>query len=203
GLHPERRRGAAARWHVERVGHRRDARHDRHAVELARVIDVQMKAHDPARERRLDSPGADREMREVAGGGGGRGPPHSREREGEDVAERELVVDRPDQHHEQREAEQHAVARRQDVHAALREEDRPALRDGAAREEAPELVDLGPSQPALEAQGRSPRGNQGSGTASTSATAMSELVRGTPFPTGCRRWVATPGSTAWTSSGST
>jgi len=41
------------------------------------------------------------------------------------------------------------------------------------------------------------------GTASTSPTAMSELVRRTPFTTGCSRWVATPGSTAWTSSGST
>src|SRR5215831_8057926 len=203
GRQRERRRGAAARRHVERVARGREARRDRDAVELARVIDVQMKAYEAAGERRLDPAGADREMREVAIGVEDRRHAHSREQKSEDVAERELVVDRADQHQQEREPEEHAVARRQDVHAALREEDRPALRSGASREEPPELVDLGPLQPALEAQGRPPRRDQGIGTASTSPTAMSELVRRTPFTTGCRRWVATPGSTAWTSSGST
>ena len=69
------------------------------------------------------APGPHVQVHEVAEGVQDRDHAQPGKQEGEHVAERQVVVDRSDQHQDERHPEAQSVTRRQDVDAALREED--------------------------------------------------------------------------------
>ena len=144
----ERQPAAARRGHAEHhLAHsaRRDidhelrargemAREDRRPVERGAAVEVQAKLRRLAGEHRLGAAGGYRDAREIA-----RGMHHPREaeageQEGEGKAERQRVVDRADEQHRERAAEEPAQARRHDVNAPVHELHRAALRRSEAVE---------------------------------------------------------------------
>src|SRR5204862_6352265 len=102
---------------------------------------------------------------------------------------------RTDQHRGDGAPESQAVARGQDGDAALAEEHHAPFRRVLAEHPLEETVGLRILEHPVEVHGM--------GTAEIRPCALSRLEARTPSCTGRRRWPATPGSTACTSSGRT
>src|SRR6266478_9116959 len=163
------------------------------AIEVALVLENELELRGVPREHGRDAPGAYVEVREIAKRMQDRNDAQAREQEREHVTEREVVIDRADQHQDHGEPEGQAMARGQDVDAALAEEHHARFRRVASEHPLEEIVGLRILQHPVELHGI--------GTAEIRPFALSTLETRTPSCTGRRRWPATPGSTACTSSG--
>ncbi|MBK6981195.1 MAG: hypothetical protein IPH30_06655 [Betaproteobacteria bacterium] len=118
-----------------------------------RRLDHHAEVHRVAREDRIAAPGPQFQVREVPPGVQHGHAAHGREEKRQEKSERERVVDRREEQHQQHEAEQVALLRGKDEDAPLDEGDRG--RFGVARPEYPvgdRLPQVGEHRP------RKPRG---------------------------------------------
>jgi hypothetical protein len=101
---------------------------ERVSLEVASVLEHDLEVRGIAREHRRHTSGAHVKVHQVAEGVQDGDDAQAGEQEGEHITEREVVVDRSDQHQDKHTAEAQTVTRRQDVDAALSEEYHAGLR---------------------------------------------------------------------------
>ena len=103
------------------------ARLQRMTVQRAAVVQPQFEQRAVTREHRRHRAGRYLQLRQIAKGMQDAHQSHATEQEHQQIAQRQVVVDRADQHHQQGQRKAQALACRQDVEAALAENDGAGL----------------------------------------------------------------------------